>query len=359
MIDRSSYSEKLANENDPDTLDPENTLFVIIGVDVDPVVGYDFLNDNSKEKIWEETIDAVSKIKRTLEPIKDSDLKSPRYSWFLRSDWEMYQTCEDWCFPARRFFSLWNEFVRSGDEIGWHCHLARRNDVTNSWYQETDDADWIEECLRKGYHEISNVFEIHSSRSGWKFHSNLTMKTTSELGISFDLSALPGGLNHKKSEDLFDWIGTPNHPYHPSETNYRLAGSGPQRLRILEIPLSVRCLPWYFRLIDKKHPMPMNLSSKPCFFSNLSNDFFTRKFGTKFCSVYFHPKDVIREFSLFKSQYYCKKNLSSLLNTAYRNNTKVRFMTVKEFGNYWIRAEAIRYNNFPSDSTEPDIKEGR
>jgi hypothetical protein len=316
----------------------KSILCIAFVCDVDPLIGHSKITDANKEEIWVETIGTVTRLKEQLDRYSDSSLDPIKITWFLRSDWEMFHTCGDWCYPAREFHSDWRTFERSGDEIGWHPHLSRLNRETGAWYQEIGDNSWISCCLKRGYEEISHLFRIRSCRTGWSFHSNHTMRQISQLQISFDVSAIPGQYHNKGNMNLYNWIGSPKHPYNPSSSDYRREAGRSDRLGILEIPVSVYPVPFPLSHLTGKRERGCNLSSLPLFFSLAIQGVFKDPSPKKAMIIHFHPIDVIHKRGL-KSSENCVKNLKTLFAAAGSKGTEVQFMTVEEFGRYWITRE--------------------
>lgn len=313
----------------------EKNLFVLIACDVDPLAGQNFLNTSTKETIWDDTLRAVINLKQILEKIKDTSSHSPKFTWFLRSDWETYRTCDDWCYPVSNYTETWKDFQRSGDEIGWHPHLARLNEGKKSWYQETEDIPWMMQCLDKGYQELSHHFSIQSSRAGWTFHSNDTMKMISDLGIMYDVSAMPEYFQYGGFDDNLDWRNTPLNPYHPSANDYRVRGTGAASLKVLEIPVSVYPLPYPFNVLLKKQYKHYNLAANPLIFSKMSENLFAESTIVKKCIMSIHPSDISQKKAISDPLSNCRKNIISLLRKAERRDYPVRFLTAGEFGNFW------------------------
>jgi len=287
----------------------ERTLYVILNSDTDPAIepvslGFD------KEVVWDVTVDLVKKIREVLNNFEDSYGNSPRVVWHLRSDNQIKSIWEEWAYPATEYRSLWRSLKKGGDEIGWHPHLWRFNSTRNSWYQEHQDARWIKDCLRNGYRAIANVFDIESSRMGWDFHNNLTMNVLSELGIKYDLSAVPGIRHRGDRCNIYDWEPTPRHPYHPSVADYRIPGT--PRLSILEIPLTTFKLPWYV------HWVYIRITNMPLCTAHLGKHPFIMKYAIKYAvsnakkngkyilSMFFHPGDFRERSRIFSIEYIIK-----------------------------------------------------
>jgi len=224
---------------------------VAICCDVDPdVLGYNIPAtrfDVYKEKLGWKGLDNIPKIREICNSIEDSESNTVRITWFIRSDTQLKTIFDDYAYPLRSFRDLWKELELQGDEIGWHPHLWRWSKQNKCWYQEIHDKKWISHCLENGYKQFLKIKpNLTSIRMGFDFHDNFTMKKINDLGLTVDLSALPG-LEHEGSPDErgshflneYDWSTTPQKSYFPSEKNYRRpAKNNEQSLKILEIPIT-------------------------------------------------------------------------------------------------------------------------
>jgi len=74
-----------------------------------------------------------------------------------------------------------------------------------------------------------------SIRIGESFHCTDLMRLIDDLGYRIDSTALPGRVR-RDAQRSFDWLVTPNKPYHPSRSDYRRPGQ--PCLKVLEIPMT-------------------------------------------------------------------------------------------------------------------------
>lgn len=122
--------------------------------------------------------------------------------------------------------------VHKNDEIGLHCLISKFIDVAKT--SKNDITDYLRNSIRK-----LNDFQIkpHSTRIMGCAGSNSLMSSLSELGFDVDSSALP---KRKRDEKIaFDWSITPDEPYFPSISDYRLSDNNSENLlKILEVPLT-------------------------------------------------------------------------------------------------------------------------
>ena len=178
------------------------------------------------------------------------------FNWFFRSDLQMEKAYGDAAWPFKAWKDLVLTIIDRQDELGWHPHLWRLLEDGGSWFQETEDADYMVSCMRRGFESIPRELRPRAARTGWDFHNAVTMKCLSDLGIVADLSALPG-ISSKGAFDarsgrymvVRDWTGAPDHPYFPSGADPRKpARAAAERLGVLEIPVSTYPLPPALRL---------------------------------------------------------------------------------------------------------------
>jgi len=325
-------------------------VYVVISCDADPdrpAFGGIPLNQKKEHK-WLGLEVGIPKLKKATKHVKDRFSNGLRITWFIRSDTQMYDIYGDYSWPAKNFKDMWTELDNEEDEIGWHPHMWRWSEKYNIWFQERSDDAWIKNCLLEGYSQLKNVFGVKTTRMGWDFHNNLTMNTLNDLGISADLSALPGfkgerfvdktlGLYH----DCFDWIGSPSEPYHPSSSNYKANGN----LAILEIPHScfhqnnfiytTKRVVWKtpFRRFMQKKPRKsyalMSSLDPMYFYDGVMQVFKKAKSKPQILVSYFHPDDLLDEKGRegFPA---IIKNLNTISNLSKEFNIDFKFITAKE-----------------------------
>ena len=66
--------------------------------------------------------------------------------------------------------------------------------------------------------------------------SNAVMKCLAELGLKIDSTAIPHRFRRDKLK-MIDWRGTPQTPYYPAPTNYRIFDEK-RSIGILEVPMT-------------------------------------------------------------------------------------------------------------------------
>jgi hypothetical protein len=230
---------------------------LLLCCDVDPDRESFVAGEDIKKSQWS----GLSKgIPRLLEGVADFERTQGltiHFNWFFRSDLQMEKMYGDTAWPYRAWKDVVKRIIDRGDELGWHPHLWRLHEDGRSWYQETEDLDYMDSCLRNGFDAIPDAFRPRVVRTGWDFHNAFTMKRMSDLGIVADLSALPGisdkgTLDAKTGKHVVvrDWTGTPERPYFPSRTDPRkMSKDASERLSVLEIPVSTFPLPRTMRLV--------------------------------------------------------------------------------------------------------------
>lgn len=233
--------------------DPSNkdsVLYVVIGCDCDPDrPQYGGVRYDSRAPLrWRGVRDGIRLAREMADEIEDDFGNKPQITWCVRSDLQMHEIYGDCAWPYGEFSDLWQNLSEQGDEIAWHPHLWRWSDEHGCWYQEIEDEGWMRDCLYEGYEALSTRVghPPTTSRMGWEFHNNLTMRQIDELGIKVDFSAVPGRFTSGHADkwgSMFncyvDWRNTPEKPYRPSESDYRReAQAGERSLRLTEVPMS-------------------------------------------------------------------------------------------------------------------------
>ena len=157
-----------------------------------------------------------------------------KITWFIRVDDQIRDVHGDEGYLLDTHGVLWEEAVSRGDELGLHVHLYHQQN--GQWVQD-HDAGRIEDQLGRAHAAMtSRGFSPASCRIGDAFHSNTTMKSLEKLRLKVDSTAMPGRVRKDDARTL-DWEPTPNHPYKPSQQDYRVPGTSDWN--ILEVPMSM------------------------------------------------------------------------------------------------------------------------
>lgn len=270
--------------------------------------------------------DAASLILKELRGIKDSFGEEIKFTWFVRADNQLKTIYGDATYLLERYNSLWRDLKKDRDEIGWHPHIYYLD--AGKWKLETLD-DPLETKLIESHEAITKYFDVSSARMGEGFHSTKSMSVLDKLGIKVDSTALP---NRKRadSERFFDWIGTPEHPYHPSKNDYRIPGK--DELNILEVPMST------IRMKTSYDVTPLNRYVNLSFYNSLMNDGIKELVKTKDIIVTItHPYEVLsysKGHSLLSFDINeAEKNLFNIIKACKEINRAYKFITMSDVPN--------------------------
>jgi hypothetical protein len=258
------------------------------------------------------------------------------------------------------------EFQAKGDEIGIHIHTLFWNPTISRWIQTTDPSHEA----RIVHHSIElfrNIlgFNPHSVRMGWNAMSNSIMNALDSKGILVDASALPGVScfgKFDKRDNIYNWCGAPQEPYHPNFLDYKSRGD----MKILEIPITslgrpVRKISRVIDLLSKYKVIHMlaGLSLLTRKFIN-PHSYFTispwwsstsfvdkiidltvekaKKNGYANIVGYFHPSDILDPKKDCENSFF-KNNLEYLINRLETlKDIDVRFLTISELRNNYLLA---------------------
>jgi hypothetical protein len=157
-------------------------------------------------------------------------------TWFVRADNQLMDVYGTAAHLLLAHEPLWARVVGAEDELGWHPHVYRWCGETRRYIGERDPARFVDQLKAAHSDLTSQGYRFASVRIGEAFHCNATMQAVEDLGLSVDSTAIPG----RKRDDgsrVFDWASTPNHPYHPSRADYRVAGASDPR-ELLEVPMT-------------------------------------------------------------------------------------------------------------------------
>ena len=226
------------------TVRPSRTAYVVISCDTDPDRAGFLDGVPSGSLAWRGMTEGIPAIKDLLHGVKDSTGREPAFTWLLRADEQVRQLEGDYGWVVRTHEALLRSLQQSGDELGWHPHFWRRAGEHGPWLQEIEDIDWQVEMLHEAHAGLATCFPgaPKSVRMGWAYHNNRTYRALEDLGVTVDLSAIPGyqTVTRKppaRRENLFDWHSTPRRPFRPSRADYRRPARGDERsCQVLEVP---------------------------------------------------------------------------------------------------------------------------
>jgi len=170
------------------------------------------------------------------------------------------------------------------------------------------------------------------------------MGVIDELGYQVDSTGMPGR-KRIGPERHFDWQGTPNEPFHPSEADYRVPGS--PSLKVLEIPMTTMQFKADF------DPRPMlryaSLTYRPDIFAaGLRGYLSENREREKQCLVFVvHPAELDeRMASNGTDQLYSfdvdalRQNLEVTVEAIHANGGAYSFCTLSELADHWLEDQA-------------------
>ena len=182
-------------------------------------------------------------------------------TWFVRADPQLRDYYGSSAFLLERYKAFWKDAKAAGDEVAWHPHITRVNE--GGRHEPERDDERFAAALRVTHAELTTLgYRFNSVRLGEAFGGNICIRALAELGLRVDSSAIPG----RRRDDLsraFNWLGSPNEPYWPSVSDYRISGT--PALPILEVPMTV--VPVHAPFDPKPLPRYANLAYCPTFFS--------------------------------------------------------------------------------------------
>jgi hypothetical protein len=214
----------------------KNVLYIVLTFDAEN--DFFFMLNKSRLKdttrfSWRGVEKGIPTILKVLREHEDSFGNRPKATWFVRVDGSLKKAYGDEGYLFAKYSKVWKSLVSDGHEIGFHPHLYRP--YKGAWIQETRKGH-LAEKLNESYKAMAkHGFSPTSSRIGETYMTNEIMATLTRLGIKIDSTAVPGRLR-KDSIKNIDWRGTPQTPYRPSRTNYRVPSNKP--LDIVEVPMT-------------------------------------------------------------------------------------------------------------------------
>lgn len=313
------------------------TLPIAVVVDVDPDWRAPGTSGEAYrgEIRWDGLRQGVPHLLRLLHGLRDSDGRPVRFTWMLRSDEQIAESCGDPARLADEFGDFWAERQKAGDEIGWHPHLWRYAEREQVWYQEHSDMDWIRNCLQEGFAALSRRFRIRAAKPGWTYHDNLTMRTFAELGVRVDMSALPGmvyrgfvpGTEYPLGH--YDWSRAPQEPYHPRTDDYQMPGDG-DALSILEVPNWTFPIGFVRGFMHTVRGRSWRDFANPAKDPNLVGRGFRNPPYTVPFVCYFHPEELLRPTWMFNANHVAR-NLELLLDACADRGLRSSFVVGSDF----------------------------
>lgn len=328
-------------------------VHVVISCDVDPDRERFVDGIPPGTLTWRGVDEGIPALKESLRGVTDGGGREPVFTWFLRADHQVREVMGDYAWLARSHAALFQSLRQSGDELGWHPHFWRRERAGGPWFQEIEDVPWQIDMLKAAHRELAAAVPapLASVRMGWSYHNNETIAALDALGITADLSALPGyrTFNPKRTraENLFDWYPTPRAPYRPSRADYRRpARGGEPALRLLEVPSFVSAsFAWSVvggaQLARKTRELGrlweavrrptycINVTARPTYFAPLIAQLhrtLRRGAGPLVFETHFHPDELVPNKSPLYDLAAVRANLQALLRACEAERTPVSFV---------------------------------
>ena len=333
------------------------TVHVVSSCDVDP--DRERLLDAVPpgQLTWRGVNDGIPALKESLRGVTDSAGKEPVFTWFLRVDDQIRQVEGAYAWFVRAHAGLLRSREATGDELAWHPHFWRRETSGGAWFQEIEDVAWQLDMLRAAHADLVAALgrAPESVRMGWSYHNNQTLSAIDQLGVTVDLSALPGyrtfDPTRTRSENLFDWYVTPREPYRPSQADYRRPPQGSEgALRLLEVPSFVATsLVWSFiggvqltrktgdvgRLADavRRPTYCINLTAQPRYFApmvtQLRKTLQNGSTGALVFETHFHADEVVPNRSTLYGIECIRANLEALVRTCQDSGAGIAFVQAR------------------------------
>lgn len=342
------------------------TVYVVISCDVDPDRERLLEGVGPDRLYWRGVTEGIPALKQSVRGLQDSAGREPVFTWFIRADEQIREMQGSYAWFPRAHEGLLREVAITGDELGWHPHFWRRDPETGRWYQELDDRDWQLAMLRAAHAELAAALPdgVRSVRMGWSYHNDATIAALQELGVTVDLSALPGfatlGANApRRGENLYDWCITPRTPYQPSRADYRRPpGAGEVALQLLEVPSYVSSSRlWSLmsglqmaRKTGSAAPLwrslerpsySINVTARPVYFAPLVHDLRKRLRRDGDTPVvfetHFHPDELVPNRSALYELHGVRANIESLIRACERAGARLEFVQARRIPEVWAQ----------------------
>lgn len=271
--------------------------------------------------------DGLDELEITFEDMKSVLLKYPemKTTWFIRIDNHIRDVYgkPDHIFIKHAQKIKW--LKNNGHSIGWHHHAYKLE--SGKWQQELNESLIINDLKINA--EIALNYGMSICRMGWGYHTNKTMEIVNDMGFKIDSSAIPRP-SYKWDLSKKDWSTSPQQPYHPSRTDYRVPGKS--NLSILEVPISTveLSLPSDTEQNVLRYINPLYRTHK--FKEAMIN------YACKNTVLIFHPYEIIEKRSKQNSLLSfdintLKDNIEFILNKGYKSSTLESLLNYKSINN--------------------------
>lgn len=288
-----------------------------------------FLNQQPGWKGLEEGVPLLSEL---FSSYKGSDGSACVATWFVRADDQVGHYYGSNAYLFTEYKNLWSPLLNAGHEIAWHPHLYKFD--SNSWSQQTDAAA-LDQQMHASLKAIrAEGWKINSSRIGEAYFSNAIAACLQTLDIACDSTALPGRERKDETRSI-DWMPTPETPFFPSQTDYRVPGM-PQ-CSVLEIPFSMVPVSADYDAQPLKRYVDLSFWHRAL--KDGLHDFIT---DHRSLVTIVHPSAVIPGLAakphglLSHSMEEVKKNLDFIVATAKQKNIDYCFKTIFQLHNQFL-----------------------
>ncbi len=293
-------------------------LRVYITLDIDP----DYTNSLERTKLsW----DCLNLLPRLNIFFKQHNIK---FTFFIRIDNQIKDIYGKYLGVYYRYSDLWENLLSDGNELGWHPHLYK---IDQDKYVPLQQTELCCDILKSGWDEIiKENLSIKCVRIGEAWHSTATMCQLNELGIQIDSTAVPKRKRNDGSR-TFDWLISPNIPYHPCRSDYRKTGD--ESLNILEVPMTTALIKTNYD--QKAIPRYLNPTFNSILFKMGIDNIFEdiNKGDVSDLVLIFHPDELMNRPAndLYAYNWECfESNITYLLEKLSDSKKNYKFCCLRE-----------------------------
>ena len=310
---------------------------------------------------WDGVLHGLPRLIKASLDCRDAEGRSPRFTWLLRADHQVAKLMGQADAAYLQFRHFWDDRANLGDELGWHPHHWRLIGSEALWQQELKDNVWMAEHLREAHRALARHLKLNTVKTGWCFMNTTTLETFQQLGLKFEVSAMPGQFYQPTAEvgrayyGEYNWKNTGFTAYYPQAKDYQLAME-PQicgdNAPLLEIPISagsdafVTLLEnWTLALRRRQWPSPrpgqfatsLKITFNPWLFRRLWRGFLPQLQAQRepLIHTYFHPDETLPlrgRAAWFYSALNARNNLNFVLQSCRELGWPTRFVTAQEYG---------------------------
>ena len=244
---------------------------VMMCIDVEPDGFFIDRNQPLPWKGYEGAYRYFSGLRSKLEEATDSPV---HFNWFYRLDPQVAETYGSPEWPITNYPKFIDDFVKAGDEIGFHPHAYRWERKINNWIEDLGNQEWVNHCVEMGFDALKRALDrpCDSFRFGAYWTSTETVNLAEKLGAKYDLTIEPGFQLKKRdfygklySAELPNYDHVPREPYHPAKIDF--TKPDPKRSEgIWMIPMSTSFVTYQFGRLEtyyKRLFSPEELKPRP------------------------------------------------------------------------------------------------